>query len=174
MATILAGPKLTVVEKTLLRGRGGKRVRAIIMVEFGDEVVGEDIIQHRGGYYNGVGFSDSTAPAKFGIDIQSVLPDPILNVDGRIVQPAVHDTGSFGFDDGFEGGKCFLEFAGIEVSNYVKPGPIKPFKHLFVKDYGVTDAPALDEAASSVSETPVSEDSFAVVLEYTPVSGGEA
>ena len=174
MATILAGPKLTVVEKTMLRGRGGKRVRAIILVEFGDEQVGEDIIQHRGGYYNGAGFSDDVAPGKNGINIQSVLPEPILKLDGRIVQPAVHDTGSFGFDDGFEGGKCFLEFAGLDVSNYVKPGPTAPFKHLFVKDYGVTDAPALDEATSSVSEVPVSTDSFAVVLEYTPVSGGEA
>jgi hypothetical protein len=157
-------PQVQLLEKTLFRGRGGKRVRAIIAVTFTGGEGG-----HPGGYTEGLGFYGDPAKPNDGIDLQSVLPEGILKAKVGMVEPRFHQVSEFGFD--LEDTFCLLDFDELVISNYVTPGPTAPFKKLFVKAYGVKAGPTLVEP-SSVED--LAEGTFLIEIEYTPVSGGEA
>jgi hypothetical protein len=123
------------------------------------------------GYDQGTGFYEDLGHPTLGIDINSVLPDKILNVKGDIVEPKVRPVTDFDFvreDNILLGDNCMLDFDNLAVNNYT-PGS-GPYKRLYVRAYGVVVAPGWGEQASM---WPLTHGSFMVELEFTSISGAE-
>jgi hypothetical protein len=156
-------PTLTLVRKQLFRGRGGNRVRATVRVTFGAGALA-------GGYTNTVGFCGDQTNPNDGIDINSVLPDKINVLEGRIESPRVIAlTTLTNMVHGFAGTTGILDYAGLTVSN------VNSTKKLFVKLYGLVAAgPTFEDAATQAGPPSViTGGTFTVRLDYTPVSGAE-
>lgn len=159
-------PTVTLVKRTYKRGRGPMRTRVLVNVVVGPE----DAM----GYDQGTGFYSDLMNPTLGIDINSVLPDKILNVKGDIVEPKVRPVTAFDFvrvANILLGDNCMLDFESLVVENYVTVGPpAGPFKQLHVRCYGVVVAPGWGEQASM---GPLTHGSFMVELEFTSISGAE-
>jgi hypothetical protein len=161
---------VTLLRKSLHRGRGPHRIRAIVSVAFGTDV------SVQGAYQKGTGFLNQGATP---IDFQSVIPEPIVEPTaigngyvGSMIEPRMVAKASFtGFTTGFTAGSThgILDFDLMGVLNYSAP----PHKYVFVRYYGCAagPGPVFDEAASDAS---ITGGGFSVELEYTPISGGEA
>ncbi len=158
-------PTITLLRKTLHRGKGQHRVRAIIQVAAGTGMA----------YDAGTGFTVSNGPV-VPIDINAVLPEKIVEPSAigygytcSIVEPRIPTIAEFtGFTTGFAGTHMILDFAALTIGNYAAP----PYKRLYVRAFGfVAVGPALEEAATDAA---ITGGSFTVELEYTPISGAEA
>ena len=159
-------PTVTLVKRTYKRGRGPMRTRVLVNVEVGPE--------EAMGYDNGTGFYDDPGHPTLGIDINSILPDKILNVKGDIVEPKVRPVTDFDFvreSNVLLGDNCMLDFESLVVENYVTANdPPGPFKQLHVRCYGIVVAPGWGEQADM---GPITSGSFMVELEFTSISGAE-
>jgi hypothetical protein len=157
---------VTLLRKSLHRGRGPHRIRAIVSVAFGTDV------SVQGAYQKGTGFLNVNAGP---IDIQSVIPEPIVEPTaigngyvGSMIEPRMKALASFtGFTTTLLGTHGIIDFDYMGVLNYTAP----PHKYIFVRLYGCGAGPVFDEAASDAA---ITGGGFSVELEYTPISGGEA
>jgi hypothetical protein len=154
-------PTVTLLRRTYKRGRGPMRTRVIVRVA----IVGEQAW----GYKNGYGFYEDPGHPTWGVDINTVLPDKILNVKGDVVEPKVRAVTDFDFDAREEsvllGNYFMLDFDNLVINNYTGP-----YKRLFVRAYGVLVAPGWGEQADC---GPLTSGSFDVELEFTSISGAE-
>jgi hypothetical protein len=151
-------PTLTLLRKTMLRGRGPQRIRALIGVTVD--------AQHTVVYTQTFGFADAAGSPNNGIDIQSILTEPIQNVVGCMIEPRMTLLSSWtNFVTGLSGTHGILDYATLTVSNYTTL-----YKRLYVKLFGVTDTPGIEEADTDVT---IDAGSFAVELEFTSISGAE-
>lgn len=155
-------PTVTLLRRTYKRGKGSMRTRVLVRVATSE--------QHLMGYDNGTGFYEDPMAPTLGIDINSILPDKILNVKGDIVEPKVRLLTDFDFaraDNDLLGTHCVLDFDNLAVNNYT-PGS-GPYKRLYVRAYGVVVAPGWGEQGDIGPCT----GSFIVELEFTSISGAE-
>ena len=156
---------VTLLRKSLHRGRGPHRIRAIVSVAFDDGA-------HQGRYQKGTGFLNAGATP---IDFQSVIPEPIVEPTaigngyvGSIIEPRMKELASFtDFTTALLGTHGIIDFDYMGVLNYTAP----PHKYIFVRLYGCGAGPVFDEAASDAA---ITGGGFSIELEYTPISGGEA
>jgi hypothetical protein len=157
---------VTLLRKSLHRGRGPHRIRAIVSVAF-------DADTHQGAYQKGTGFLNANAAP---IDIQSIIPEPLVEPTaigngyvGSMIEPRMATLASFtNFTTTLRGTHGILDFDYMGVLNYSAP----PHKYIFVRLYGCGDpGPTFDEAANDVA---ITGGGFSIELEYTPISGGEA
>lgn len=149
---------ISLLRRTMVRGRGPQRLRALVQVTFD--------AQHAGAYTAGTGFEDSAGSG--GISINSILPDKILDVVGSVVEPRMILLSTLtGFTTNLLGTHGMLDFYALTVSNYTAP----PTKYLKVRLYGLKAGPVFDEASTDAALT---GGTFVVELEYTSISGAEA
>ena len=150
-------PILALVRKTYLRGRGTQRIRALVSVT----VNAQNTIV----YTQTFGFADGAGSPNNGVDIHSVLTEPIQNIVGCMVEPRMTLLSSWtDFVHGLGGTHGILDYSTMIVNNYA------PYsKRLYVKMFGVVAG--LVEAAT---DTTINAGSFVVELELTSISGGEA
>jgi len=152
-------PIVALLRKTMLRGRGPQRIRALVSVTVD---AGHTIV-----YTQGQGFADAAAAPNNGVDIHSVLTEPIQNVVGCMIEPRMTLLSSWtGFVHGLGGTHGILDYSTLTVSNYTTL-----YKRLYVKLFGATTTPGIEEADTDVT---ITAGSFAVELEYTSISGAEA
>jgi hypothetical protein len=151
-------PTVTLLRKTLMRGRGPQRLRALVQVTFATA--------HPGAYTAGTGFEDSAGGG--GINLNAILPDKIIDVVGSMVEPRMILLSTLsGFTTNLLGTHGILDFYALTVSNYTSP----PTKYLKVRLYGLKTGPVMDEASTDAA---LDGGTFVVELEYTPISGAEA
>jgi hypothetical protein len=157
---------ITLLRKSLHRGRGPHTIRAVISVAFGTAP------SNQGAYTKGTGFINADTSL---IDIQSVIPEPIVEPTavgngyvGSMIEPRMATLASFtGFTTGLLGTHGILDFQTMGVFNYTTP----KHKYILVRLYGCGAGPVFDEAATDAAMT---AGGFSIELEYTPISGGEA
>ena len=159
-------PTLVLVRKSMVRGRGPQRIRAIVSVTFSGSFPGA--------YEAGKGFLD--AAGQEGVNVMSVINEPIkdivaLNagygVVGSVMEPRLSLLSQWtDFTTDLLGTHGILDFFKIESRNYA---PV--YKRIYVRLYGVAAGPLFSEASTDAALT---GGAFMVELEYTPCSGAEA
>jgi len=152
-------PIIALLRKTYLRGRGPQRIRALVSVTVD--------AQHTIVYTQAFGFADDVGSPNNGVDIHGVLTEPIQNIVGCIIEPRMTLLSSWtAFVHGLGGTHGILDYSNLIANNYA------PYsKRLYVRMFGVSGVPTMVEASTDVT---ITAGSFAVELEFTSISGGEA
>lgn len=159
-------PTLAVIRKTYFKGKGPQRVKLVFSATYGAAAAA-------GGYTITKGFCDDTGSPNNGINLQSIIPEPIIDYSGRISGPnaALIAGGVWGtgFTTALLGTAGILDFDSMTNANYTSP----PTKRMFVRLYGLKAGPVFSEASTQAANAIVAG-SFSVELNYTSVSGAEA
>ena len=136
-----------------------------------------DAVGHGGAYEVLKGFLDAAGGE--GVDVQSVIPEPIMNIAalnagygtvGSVIEPRLSLLSQWtGFTHTLLGTHGILDFYKMEANNYAAGGG--PYKRIYVRLYGMVAGPLFNEAATDAALT---GGEFLLELEYTPISGAEA
>ena len=163
-------PTMQVLRTTYVRGRGGQRIRKVIVINFRGNIATPDVYETGTGFKQG-NYTGAPAAAQ-PIKLSDVILEPIRDATVRIIPPTILPANAF--DAALEARFNAVGQIQVDVVSFTPSTTV-----LIMKCVGaLTGAPPADEGPIKEPATAIGGDiitgTLVIEIEYTPNSGAEA